>query len=677
LLLSPASVTALLARFAPSPDPALPAFDPADPFAVAEALSYRVVPGALADVFADLTRIATPVGHEAMLETLAASETPASRDLRAFSPEDLGVRLLCARGLSPRRARAALRRVLIRVARHFAPRAWYTLVSQPRELPVAAEALIEAGRAVHGTDFVKGWVASHHDGVLRVIVVYRALARRVGTRQKGVSRVRTQRPYACDVVRWDSRDGRVSFSLGRTALLTDWAIAISKACAPDAQVFSEQPAYTLKSLHEKGAAWVASVPLPTGVTALDLVACEVDYGKRVRVRDDAALSELHALVGQARGYLRSATFRMTIDGHDEPVDFTIEVPWKLLLSDARFEEEARLVMNALEMHAAGSLPDDVPSLAPMQPEWRWSDLLGPAGFARAVETKVLTRVRGKRPSAREHRRWGSLLRAFEMRGEDAAYVVGEEMAIRAFDAKPEALDWYVIDWARVAEVLRGAMGLTETRVTDAPAGFVPIGEIGVSDGRVIVFSLARVVGEGEAMALLKQLRRACGRATPALLVPRGRSLGGAVAEVEVSPGEQLGVEDVASVAGRIAEECGFGDEMEPGMFATEDAPLVLSVGRGEAWYGRVRLALTENQLAMLFALARCGWWMKSTELGQKIQPGAEHPDQIVRKARLTLVEKITASFAGAGVKMPKGLAERLVTFDRSKGYRLGVGVIVR
>jgi len=113
------------------------------------------------------------------------------------------------------------------------------------------------------------------------------------------------------------------------------------------------------------------------------------------------------------------------------------------------------------------------------------------------------------------------------------------------------------------------------------------------------------------------------------------------------------------------------------MFATEDAPLVLSVGRGEAWYGRVRLALTENQLAMLFALARCGWWMKSTELGQKIQPGAEHPDQIVRKARLTLVEKITASFAGAGVKMPKGLAERLVTFDRSKGYRLGVGVIVR
>jgi hypothetical protein len=65
-----------------------------------------------------------------------------------------------------------------------------------------------------------------------------------------------------------------------------------------------------------------------------------------------------------------------------------------------------------------------------------------------------------------------------MPGEDAAYVVGEELAIRAFDAKPEALVSYAIDWPRVAEVLRAEMGLAAPRVTDAPAGLLPIGEIG-------------------------------------------------------------------------------------------------------------------------------------------------------------------------------------------------------
>jgi hypothetical protein len=214
-------------------------------------------------------------------------------------------------------------------------------------------------------------------------------------------------------------------------------------------------------------------------------------------------------------------------------------------------------------------------------------------------------------------------------------------------------------------------------VTDAPPALLPIGEIVTPVGRVVVFTLVRAVTEGETVALLKQLRQASGRATPALVVPRGRSLGGAVAEVEVSPGEQLGVEDVAWIAGRIAEECGLGDDVEPCRFATKGSPLVLSVGRGEAWYGRVRLLLTENQLAMLFALARAKGWMKSTELGLKITPGAELPDQTVRKARQILGDRLRASFRDAGVPMPEGLAEKLVEFERSKGYRLGVTAIVR
>ncbi|MGO8994919.1 MAG: hypothetical protein ACLQVI_16510 [Polyangiaceae bacterium] len=673
LLLSPTSTRSLLSRFSPGL-----ALDPTNPFSVAEALSYRAIPVPLADALADVTRLATTVGREALLELLASSTTPASaRALHRFPPIDLAARVVCARGLTRRQARAILKRALIRVSRHFSPRPWFTLLWPRRELPASPELLLDAARAVHGADFVRGWTTPIESGVLRAIVVYRGPAERAVTDVDGVRRVRTLRPLACDVVRWDSRDGRVAFSLARPALLTDWAAAIGGACAHEPHAFSDRPAFTLKSLHDRGDAWLAAVPLPPGVKKLEVIMCEVDDGPRFRVRSDAALSHIHERGGRARGYLRSTTIRFGVDGHDEPVDATIELPWKVLLSDGRFEEELRLAMDALEMHAPGSLPDDLPSVAPMQPEWRWVDLLTQAAFARAVAQRTLTRVRGKRPSGREHRRWGSLLRAFDMPGEDAAYVVGEELAIRAFDAKPEALVWYAIDWGRVAEVLRGAMGLAETRVTDAPAGLLPIGEIGAPSGKVIVFSLVRAVSEADVVPLLKELRRACGRATPALIVPRGRSLGGAVAEVEVSPGEQLGVEDVGWIAGRIAEECGVGDDVEPWRFATEGAPLVLSVGRGEAWYGRVRLLLTENQLAMLFALAKGKGWMKSVELGKKIAPGADHPDQIVRKARLTLAAKIEASFEAAEVRMPAGLGERIISFSRSQGYRLGVGAIAR
>ena len=179
------------------------------------------------------------------------------------------------------------------------------------------------------------------------------------------------------------------------------------------------------------------------------------------------------------------------------------------------------------------------------------------------------------------------------------------------------------------------------------------------------------------MPLLKQLRRACGRATPALLVPRGRSLGGAVAEVEVSPGEQLGVEDVGWIAGRIAEECGVGDDVEPWRFATEEAPLVLSVARGEAWYGRVRLLLTENQLAMFFALAKGEGVDEVRGAREEDRAGGGPPGSDRAEGAADSCGRDRGELRGGRGRMPEGLGERIVAFSRSQGYRLGVGAIVR
>jgi hypothetical protein len=110
LLLSPASVRALLAGRAGA---SLAPFDADDPIAVAEALAYRPVPSSLAGILALLARLATPVGREALLEALAQDQdASAIAALERFAPADLAARVLVHRGLSPRQARAAIRRAL-------------------------------------------------------------------------------------------------------------------------------------------------------------------------------------------------------------------------------------------------------------------------------------------------------------------------------------------------------------------------------------------------------------------------------------------------------------------------------------------------------------------------------------------------------------------------------------
>ena len=170
---------ALLARFA-GPFPSslssspLASLDPSDRFATAEALSYRDLPSPLADALGTVTRLGTPIGREAILELLGNG----AADFHGLPPVDLAVRVLCARGIDPRVARAILKRALIRVARHFSPRHWYTLLWPRRELPSSPDALLEAARAVHGEAFVRGWLAGVTGGVLRVIVLHRAPAER-------------------------------------------------------------------------------------------------------------------------------------------------------------------------------------------------------------------------------------------------------------------------------------------------------------------------------------------------------------------------------------------------------------------------------------------------------------------------------------------------------------------
>ena len=98
----------------------------------------------------------------------------------------------------------------------------------------------------------------------------------------------------------------------------------------------------------------------------------------------------------------------------------------------------------------------------------------------------------------------------------------------------------------------------------------------------------------------------------------------------------------------------------------------------ENYLGKERMYFTENQRTMLFVLAEeRGEYVSPPELGERISPHATIPDQVVRKAMGDFEARVRASAKTAGVVLPEEWVKGLVEEKRGKGYRLGVGVVVR
>ena len=421
--------------------------------------------------------------------------------------------------------------------------------------------------------------------------------------------------------------------------------------------------------------------LPAGVARVHVIACEAFVKTRHRTRGDHALADLHALVGAGRGYVQRATLRFAVDGEPDAVDATIELPGKLSLSHPRHEPLVREAMRALAITSPGALPDDVVSLADLEhAAWRWTEALGAAIFAEATRAKVLVASRARRPHDERDRMWGALFGGFAIPGEKRRYAVGEDLAARAHSVTREAFDVWALDRARLGEALRERAALIRLRVTqgDVPDALVPIGELATRSSRVAFFTLVGAVPAEDAGRIARDVRRACRGAHVAVLVTKGRSLGGALAEVEVTLAEAMGAASLARAVVAAAEEVGVDGELEPRRFATEEKPLVLVKERNEAWLGNVQLNLTDKQVAMLVALAEEGGWLTGAELGLRISGGrAATPDQAVRKARLDFEDRIRASYRDAGLPVDERIATGLLEHDRTRGYRLGVGAVVR
>ncbi len=255
--------------------------------------------------------------------------------------------------------------------------------------PADLSAFAEAGRRVYGSDFRRAYVADTEDGVLHAAILHRGAAAFSVTDEDDRVRARTQRSTVCDLVRWDAVNGRASFSLAIPLFLVEWRDALAAAAGVPLRV--EDLPWTLKLLHERGSAVFAKTKLPPGVLSVEVVACELDDGTRLGARGAKALDALHARFGHG-GYIWRATFRFVIAGAPRPVDATIELPNKLLLSEPRWEPVIRAAFQALGLTEPGVLADDLASLAPfVHPEWRWVSLLGRTALDRARAEKVPVR----------------------------------------------------------------------------------------------------------------------------------------------------------------------------------------------------------------------------------------------------------------------------------------------
>ena len=654
---------------------ALDDVEPSDRLAMAEALFTRRFSAPFCDLLDDISRLGDETAREALVEA-AIDRGLEHRSLLDAPPVDLGARV-ARKARRDGRWKAVATRARIRLGRRFARLAWYEARLSVASRPGGSDVFERAGRSVHGDDHVRTFVADTEDGVLHAAIVHRGPAVRVVTCDADVTRARVLRPLACDLLRWDAIAGRVAFSLARPLLLVDWKQAL--AAASGAPLGADRLPFTLKLVHERGSALFTKGSLPSPVRDVEVVACELDDGTRFGARGPGALEAMHARLGFG-GYIYRATFRFGIDGAPRPVDATIELPDKLLVAEPRWEAEIRDTLQALGLMDPGALADDLASLAPfVHPEWRWVSLLGRERLDAAIARGILVRARSRRAGEPRHRVWGSMFTAHDLEGEEDKYAVADDAAARAHTVKASALAHLRLDLGALAGALRAALALEPCAITDAPRGALPIGTLVTKSARLVFFLLLAAVPESACAALREAVRKACTKGqTPVVLVGPGRTLHGGIAEVEVSVDEQLGGESIARVVAEAAKRAGVEDEIEAWRWGTPAAPLVIVREVQEVWLGRVRLEITAGQYAAFEALAseRAGW-MTPTVLGRAVSPSARWHDQIARKTLLDLDTRVARSFAEAKIALPEEWRGRVIEMKKGKGYRLGVGVVVR
>jgi hypothetical protein len=613
--------------------------------------------------------LASARAPDALTPIVQRAEQHLARRLPPLVPWEYAARSSSPRACTPEDAA----KILGDVARARAPwvDVWPVALEAPRERGVAATAVVVA--------------------VLRAAAPTGACA---VDAKNGPARARVaSRALAVDRVTIDLSARRVIVTTAEPSLAPAYAEALGAALWNDARALVGHAAVTLKKLQSLGSAGLAKLPMPASIVARPIViALEHDdrAGARKQAHGPRAFASLEADMRRG-GYLFSATLRFEVRGASRPVDAWVALPNRLSISDPRFAVPVRAALDALGVFSPGSLADDIVTLAPWtHPEWRWRDVLGDDAVdaLRGANLLVTARVssRGARPIGDGERKLGAGLRGFALdnaRDAGRVYAIASDESVRPRTVPANSLAMLALDNAALDAKMRASLGAQAPPrgggMRALPSGFRDVGVFDVGATRIRFVRLVRAVSVRESKKLGDALRRAAKGQHVVALVPEGRTLFGAAAEVPLTLAQQLGAAECDGVLLAAASALGLEDAMPSWCFATRERPLVVDAANEAFSLGVVALDLTPNQRSLILALTRAhamGRAMGPKDLGLAISPGSTIPDQVTRKACMDLDARVARSFRDAGATL-RAEWSRLVTQDRTHGYRLAVGFVVR
>ncbi|HEY1697869.1 MAG TPA: hypothetical protein VGG39_37165 [Polyangiaceae bacterium] len=706
--------------------------------ATARALWARQVHPHLADLLEMLARLATPAGRDALVEAARdrgrdhagwSDESPAdlAADLLARSIEEHGVLQRAHLRLSRLPIERPTYELRSKGARRIAeapPATSRSRSARPGRLDALAAALRDvrgpgAGPARRGGPTADAWVYEEEaTGDVHAVVLHEA----PGT------------PPRADAFRFRVSEGRLAVTASRPQWLEAYAAAWGAALYDDAAFFLDTPSVTLKPLQELGSAGLAAATerrkLVSDVPRVRVLACRLEAGDghRIETHGPDALARIAPHLRDG-GHLTRAIVRVHVAGEAGAVDCVLQPPHRVDVgwggvagSGARGPRVAREAIVRLGLLSPGTLADDVTTMRPLlQPEWRWQELVGDAGWTAMCQAGLLEEVEAsatRRAAAPAFRRFGRAAVAFPLFKPAAAYVEGRTAVVdpdlpehvrnfvRAIHDVTEYLvertDYYVVpdDPALPAATVpqkqmvmqrlslgallrkaRREMGLRRGERPRLPRGVLWIGEMPVEGGVVrFVYVVRAATDDKDRAALGRAITRAAGFGRAVVLVPKGRRLGRDFVEIELTVKEQLGAESWRGKVADAVRALGIEDKVEPERLAPGDARLVVDTKRQRVLLDGVPLVrLSENGYKLLRVLAERNAVadMVPTRETDKAISGARETPGATRYTAFKMRGWLESSFADAGSEVPRDVKEEgLVRAVGRKGWRLTVRAVV-
>lgn len=724
LAVDPAHLRALLAA---NVAPELARLVRRDRHATARALWGREVPLHLADTLDLLARLATAAGRDALVE--AARDT--GRDHAGWgeeNPADLAARLLA----DAFNEHPVLLRAQLRLTRLPLERPTYELRARaPQRVPDAPPGRVRAlatalgrvrgpgaGPPRRGSKAAEAWI--HEDeatGDLHAVVVHADAGG----------------PPRADAFRFRVAEGRLAITTARVQWLDAYAAAWGAALYDDPRFFVDAPSVTLKPLQELGSAGLAAATergkLLPEVPRLRVIACQLEAGDghRVETRGPDALARIAPHLRHG-GHLARATVRVDVAGELGPVDCVLQPPHRIDVgwggvarSGARGPRIAREAIMRLGLLSPGTLADDITTMRPLvQPEWRWRELAGDAGWATMCLHGLLEDVEGRetrRVANPAHRRFGRAAVAFPLfqpvtpppgghapvdpdapphvrnlvRALHEAtavlvqwtdyYVVPDDPALPAITVLQKDMVMQRLSLGALLRKARKEMGLSRGQRPKLPRGVLWVGEMPVEGGVVRFLYVVRAATDDEDRAAIgRAVARAAGFGRAVVLVPRGRKLGRDFVELELTVKEQLGAESWRGKVAEAVRALGIEQLAPPELVAPSDVRLVVDAHRERVLLDGVPLVrLADNGYKLLRLLAEKSGvvdMVPTTETDRAIS-GARQTQGATRFTAYRMREWIERSFAEAGREVPQDVREAgLVRAVGRKGWRLTVKAAV-